>query len=64
MLYAAALKKVIDEAKPATGLTRTELEERIAAVSDELKRPLGDAMRIMLCGDRASFRKALAALDH
>jgi hypothetical protein len=40
------------------------LEERIAAIGKALIRPLpgGDAERIMLCADRASFRKALSAL--
>lgn len=62
MQYAEALAKVLDEAPPATGLTRAEIEAQIATINAQLLRPCGDALRIMLCGDRASLRKALAAL--
>ena len=62
MRYAAALEKAVNEAPAAVGMTREEIEQRIAAINAELKRPVGDAMRIMLCSDRASLRKALDAL--
>lgn len=59
MLYANALGKVIDAAKPAIMCSREELKEGIAKISKKLKAPLGDAERILLCGERASLRKAL-----
>ena len=62
MRYANALARATQEMSPATGLDRAEIERLIAGINDELKRPVGDAERIMLCADRASLRKALAAL--
>lgn len=64
MNYAKALQKAIDQAPTATGgIKRADIEAQIAAIGDELKRPMGNAARIMLCADRASLRKALAALS-
>lgn len=64
MQYAKALKRAQGKALSAVGLSRAELEECIAAIGKALISPLlgGDAERIMLCADRASLRKALAAL--
>lgn len=62
MDYTKALKKILDEAKPATGMSRDELQARIAEINEMLKKPMGNAERIMLCGDRASLRKALEEL--
>jgi hypothetical protein len=62
MRYLVALKKALDEAKPAKGLTRAELEDGIAKITTDLKSPMGDAERIMLCADRESLRKALKGL--
>lgn len=61
--YAKLLKSVIDGVPPATGMTRSEMEAEIASITEQLKRPIGDAMRIILCGDRAALRKALAAMS-
>ncbi len=62
MRYAAALSKALDEAPAApAGLTRAEIEAAIAALDADLKRPCGDALRITLCAERASLRRALAA---
>ena len=60
--YANALARATRGASPATGLDRAEIERLITGINDELKRPVGDAERIMLCADRASLRRALAAL--
>lgn len=60
MSYAKKLKRAMDEAEPAgPGLSRGELMRRIASITERLKGPMSDAERIMLCADRASFRKAL-----
>jgi hypothetical protein len=64
MRYSVALRKALDKAKPAEGLSRTELEEGIAKITEDLKSPMGDAERIMLCADRESLRKALMHTDH
>lgn len=61
MTYATALAKALKEAPTATGLSREDLERRIADITDALKGPVGNTERIMLCADRASLRKALAA---
>lgn len=63
MHYAKALAAALDEAAPATGMTRAEIEAGIAAINEELRRPCGDALRIMMCADRAALRKALAISD-
>ena len=60
MTYAKTLKRAIDNAEPATGMTRTEVEAAIAGISRQLVGPIGNAERIMLCADRAALRKALA----
>lgn len=63
MQYSVALKKALAEAKPlGEGYSRCELERRIAAISEQLKRPMCDAERIMLCADRESLRKTIEAL--
>lgn len=62
MNYAETLDQVMNETPAATGLKRAEIEAGIAAISTRLTRPCGDAERILLCADRASLRKALAAL--
>lgn len=60
--YHNALEKVLDEAKPVEGYSREELESGIADISKQLRGSLGNAERILLCGDRESLRKALNAL--
>lgn len=62
MNYYQMLKREMDRAVPATGQSREELEAGIAAIGKALIGPLGDGERIGLCADRASLRKALAAL--
>ena len=61
--YAKVLKKVLDSASVAQGMSRVELEAEIASITEQLKHPVGDGMRIILCGERASCRQALAVLS-
>lgn len=61
MNYVQMLKKTMDEAKPATGMSADNIAAALAAITDRLKGPLGNAERIILCAERASLRKAQAA---
>jgi predicted unusual protein kinase regulating ubiquinone biosynthesis (AarF/ABC1/UbiB family) len=63
MNYAQTLKKLTDEAPPASWLTREQLEAALAAITQSLKGPMSDGERLILCEDRSSRRKALAALN-
>jgi hypothetical protein len=60
--YAEVLKHLTDEAIPATGLSREQIEANLAALTVKLKGPMDNVSRLLLCEDRASLRKALAAL--
>lgn len=65
MRYSAALRKALIEAKPlGGGYSESELRRRIAAISEQLKAPMGDLERILLCADRGSLRKTLSTKDH
>lgn len=63
MKYAEALKNVVDEEPAAQGYSRGELMRRIEAIGQQLKGPMPNVERILLCGDRTAYQKALAALD-
>lgn len=63
MNYNAALKKVVDEEPAAQGYSRDELLCRIEVIEQQLKGPMPNVSRILLCGDRSAYRKALAALE-
>jgi hypothetical protein len=62
-MYAKRLKKALDGARLlGEGYSRGELMRRSAAINEQLKCPMSDAERIMLCADRAALRKTLEAL--
>lgn len=63
MSYAQVLKKVVDAAKPVVGASRSEIEDALKDISALLKGPMSNAERILLCEERASLKKALAAAD-
>ena len=57
--YYKAWETAIKEAVPAKG-SRADLEKQLQRINEELKGPLSDYMRIELCAERASIKKALA----
>jgi hypothetical protein len=62
--YYKALQRIMTDNSPAipTKRSRGEIEANIAAISEELKKPLGNADRLGLIEDRHELRKQLAAL--
>lgn len=61
--YHRALEK-ISKGNPERfkNLSKTQIEEGIAAISEELKRPMSDTERLMSVGDRADLRSTLATM--
>jgi hypothetical protein len=58
--YHKALKKVSEgDADKFKHLSKEQIDEGIAAISEELKGPMSNTERLMLVGDRADLRAAL-----
>lgn len=60
--YGQFLHDMVTNAKPAASTDRAKLEAGLATINEQLKRPMSNVERLMLCEDRASIRKALEAL--
>ena len=63
MIYAKALQRELNRAKPATGMTREAMQTAIDEISKVLIGPCRNSERIMLAADRESLHLGIAALD-
>lgn len=65
--YEAALEQVMRDAEQSAltpmDISREQLESQIEAISADLRGPLSNSTRIILCGDRRELKIRLAAFD-